>query len=103
MQVKQNLKMQVAWVHGKKEFKTQYKTLYPNLGQITFYDKFEVTLIAELDPLTNLPLSEKLSTLVLQDHFYNDVFATIEFDLMNYNFGDFKYSTLKMVSQNHKV
>ena len=90
--------LRVVWSRGKKQAKSQVKFLNENLDLAVFDEKFQINTVLDLNKDTLMPCKEKGSkmTVQLDKSKGGTLIGEVEFDMADFNYGDYKYRTLNL-------
>lgn len=92
MVVEEDVTLRVIWSRGKKKAQSHSKKLKDGVSMAVFDEKFQINTVLELDEDLK-PTKEKLSkmTIVLDKSRGGHAIGEIEFDMADYNYGEYKY------------
>jgi hypothetical protein len=88
--------VRVIWSRGKKQAKTQVKSLNSGIETAVFDEKFQINTVLEIDEKTEMPIKEKISklTVCLDKSLGGTELGTAEVDMGNYSYG--QYNLIKL-------
>jgi hypothetical protein len=88
--------VRVIWSRGKKQAKTQVKTLGEGIETVVFDEKFQINTVLDIDERTEMPIKEKISklTVCLDKALGGTELASAEVDMGNYSYG--RYNLIKL-------
>lgn len=98
MKVSEKTPLRVVWSRGKKQAKSQVKFLNESLDVAVFDEKFQINTVLDVKEDTLQPMKEKISkmTVQLDKSKGGTSLAQVEFDMTDFEFGQYKYRTLML-------